>query len=123
MTRKRSVPGRVRLSDEEMVVGDFNEPVIEPPQAWPAAITVQNKVLSGFHLLRSVRPDVSGQPMSVDPRREDKIYKTVPLAHRLMEAAVTFELPVLMAEITEVLDAEAARLDAEAAAGNLEAEN
>lgn len=121
----RRVPGKVTLSTEEMVIGDFSDRVIQPPEAWAAALKVQHKVHAGFHLLKSVRVDIPapGEPRGVDPRREDKIYDAVPLAGRLMREAVAYEMPVLMVEITELLDAEAEKLDAQDAAIRADAEN
>lgn len=97
-------PRRVVFTDEEMLVGGFREPSISASKAWDVALQAQGRVFNRFHILRAVRPDTTGEPMVVNPRREDMAYKTVALASRLMDVAVRYELPALMAEITEELD-------------------
>lgn len=94
---------KIDLSDEERIIGGLKECSIEAPAMWGAAAQAQNKVLFRFHLLRAVRPDAPCEPMVVHSRREDIAYETVKLASRLMEAAVTVELPILMADIKDAL--------------------
>lgn len=100
--RRRARPRKIDLSDHEMLVGDFRKPSVEPSGAWDAAVQARSNVLSGFHLLRAVRPEMDAQPMEVASKRED----AVELAGRIIEVAVDYEMTELMAEIAAKLRSE-----------------
>lgn len=100
--KRRARSKKIDLTDYEMLVGDFRNPSVELSGAWDAAVQARSNVLSGFHLLRAVRPEMDAQPMEVASKRED----VVELAGRLIEVAVDYELTELMTEITAKLRSE-----------------
>ena len=93
---------KIDLTDHEMLIGDFRNPSVEPSGAWDAAVQARSNVLSGFHLLRAVRPEMDAQPLEVASRRED----VVELAGRIIVVAVDYEMTELMAETTAKLRSE-----------------
>lgn len=100
--QRRARPQQIKLTDHEMLVGDFRQATIEPSGAWDAAAQARANVLSGFRLLRVVRPDLDPNPVEIASTRED----VVELAGRLIEAAIEYEMPELMANITAELRSE-----------------
>ena len=103
MSEKRSRrPQKIDFTDREMLVGDFRQVSVEPSGAWDAAVQARTNALTGFRLLRAVRPDLDPYPVEVASTRED----VVELAGRLVEAAVDYEMPELMAETTAALRAD-----------------
>jgi hypothetical protein len=99
---RRETPEKIDLSDHEMLVGDFRHPSIAPKGAWDAAVQARAIALSGFHLVRAVRPDMDAHPVEVVSQRKD----VAELAGRLTEAAVEFEMAALLTEITAKLRGE-----------------
>ncbi|MFI5275525.1 MAG: hypothetical protein ACHQT5_01745 [Candidatus Saccharimonadales bacterium] len=96
MSERNSGPLRAfDLNSDEMVIGDFRQSAIEPPQLWDAAVETRRKVLSGFHVVRAVRPEMNGEPMQVNTPRTE----VAALASQLVDAALDYELPVLLADI------------------------
>lgn len=100
--RRRAQPQKIDLTDREMIIGDFDHPSISPEDAFDAALQARRTVLSGFRLLRVIRPDIDPYPIEVGPCRQD----VVELAGRLVDAAVEFELPEMVARLTVDLRSE-----------------
>lgn len=100
--RRRGRPNKIELTDHEMLVGDFSQTSVDPSGAWDAAVQARANVLSGFRLLRAVRPDLDPNPVEIVSTRAD----AVELASRLIEAAIDYEMPELMSRITAELRSE-----------------
>lgn len=98
--RRRPRPRPVGLSEDEMIIGDLRESTIEPADVWDAAVETRRRALSGFHVVRAVRPAFKDGPIPMDIRRAD----TAALAGRLADVAIRNEMPVLMAQIAAELN-------------------
>src|SRR6185437_6396398 len=85
------------LNDDEQLLGGFRCAEIDPQQLWDVAVKTRRNALIGYHVIRAVRPEMDKRPMRVDVART----QVTALARQLSDAAVAYELPVMLADIKE----------------------